>query len=471
MAITPINLPVHAYKLHSARASSQRLVNCFAEAHPDQKSKMIVRGTPGITTFSTCGSGPVRGMVTMGGVLYVVSGDSLYSVSSLGVATNLGTGIAGTSPVTMADNGTQIVITNGQYGWIYDATNGFRTITHQNFYSANTVTYFKSLFCYDRVDTNEFFHSDVLDGENYSALNSGAAETSSDLVKAVTEYRGHLLVFGEKTIEPWLFSGADVFPFQQLEGSVIPRGLAASRAFVKEDDGIFMLCEDDTVVKLAGLQPQIIGTEAVSGAIQRMAMKTDAHAFTMSFGTHKFIVFQFPFSGQTWVYDVASKLWHERDTNDVRDNVIRWRGNCACSAYGKTFVGDFLTGKVGYLDASIATEFGDTVRMKMTFPSIHADGREIFCSWFELEMETGVGLAGGVQGSDPQVMASISVDAGNTFFPLNDWISLGQQGDRNKQMRWNQLGSFYDGVLQVEITDPVIRTVIGARGDIDVEAA
>src|SRR5581483_8843199 len=118
-------------------------------------------GAPGITTFATCGNGPVRGMHVMDGVLYVVSGGFLYSVSNAAtpVVTLLGGQIDGSGLVSMDDNGAQLEIVNGTNGYIYSVSGGFLRITDANFQPANTVTFIDQFFVFDRAGTNQIARS------------------------------------------------------------------------------------------------------------------------------------------------------------------------------------------------------------------------------------------------------------------------------------------------------------------------
>jgi hypothetical protein len=366
----------------------------------------------------------------------------------------------------MADNGTEVGIVYGGFGWTYDVTNGLRQITDPDFHPASSIAIFKSLFCFDRKDTNEVFHSGVLDGQAYTATNSGAAETSSDLVLSVVEHKGHLLVLGQRTIEPWFFSGAVAFPLQVYDGATIQRGIAAPLAFAKEDESLFWLGNDRIHYRLNGLQPVVQSTLAIAEAWQKHSNVMDAHSFAYTYGGRKFVVMQFPTAQQTWVLDVSTGLYHERQSVDHGGTPIRWRVNCVGEAYGKVLAGDLLTSKVGYFDSSIFTEFGNTVRMELTAPVLHAEMGRVFLNSFELDIDAGVGIASG-QGSDPQVVLSLSDDGGNTFFPLEQWQAMGVSGDNRARLRWDGLGSFFDGVIKIEISDPVRRTIIAAYADMD----
>lgn len=72
---------------------------------------------------------------------------------------------------------------------------------------------------------------------------------------------------------------------------------------------------------------------------------------------------------------------------------------------------------------------------------------------FELGMGTGVGLTTG-QGSDPQISLLISDDGGKQFYHY-DTRSLGKKGDYLDRVYWSKLGSSYNRVYRLEVSDAV----------------
>lgn len=107
-----------SYDSRSKPFSQQRLVNMFFEKGTNgTKSQGILFKRPGYTEFSTPGVGPIRGIHTMNGLPFVVSGPNVYTIDSSGGTKFLGT-IGGTGLVDMADNGTQVAIVSGASGWI-----------------------------------------------------------------------------------------------------------------------------------------------------------------------------------------------------------------------------------------------------------------------------------------------------------------------------------------------------------------
>lgn len=434
----------------------------------DSKSNVVLFGAPGLVLFATVGVGPIRGMWNLNGILYVVSGNSLYSVSSTGLVTSLGTGITGTGVVSMSDNGTQLIIVNGSLGYVYSVSGGFQLIISGNFFAAKTVTFFDNYFVFDRTGTNRYFISASLDGTTYSALDFASAAVNPDFVMATVNQQENLLIFGEETIETWYDSGDVNFPFNRYDGATIERGCAASLSIIKEDNSVFFLGNDIIFYRLNGVIPVRISTHAIEYAWSKYTSVSDANVYSYTWNGHKFVVVNFPSGPATWVYDIATNLWHERISYDANNNSLgRWRGGVQCNAYGKVMIGDSFNGSVGYLSDTTYTEYGNPITATLIGPIIHSDRKRVFMNRFELDMETGVGLVSG-QGSDPQVMLDWSDDGGRTFKNLQPWHSLGKIGEYTKRLRWLRLGQARNRIMRVTISDPVTRTVISNNVDLKV---
>lgn len=461
-----VQFATSSYRSSSLPVSAQRLVNMYAERQsPDAKTLVAVFGCPGIVLLGTCGAGPVRGMHVMGGVLYVVSGGTLYSMTNTGTATALGGTVTGSGPVRIDDNGTQLAITNGTNGYIYSVSGGFQLISDADFHAPNTVTFFDQRFVFDRAGTNQFFCSDSLDGTSYQALAIASAESRPDNVVAVVLNGQVLHVFGDKTIELWQDVGAVNFPFERVPGAVIERGLAAPYATAKADNTIFFLGNNRVFYRLNGVTPVPVSNDAIEATWQGYASVTDAFAFAYHFAGHEFVVLSFPSVPATWVFDITSGLPHERESWDLnRNSYGRWRGNCHVSAYNKELIGDAYSGAVGYLDQTTYTEFDNIIQGIAIAPPIHSDRKRVFHSRFELDVESGVGTASG-QGSDPQIMLDYSDDGGRTFVDRQRWQSMGARGAYRTRLRWNRLGQSRDRIYRVTVSDPVRRTIIAAHAD------
>lgn len=463
-----IPFATNTYRSSSVPVSAQRAVNCYAEAQPkDAKTPVAVLGCPGMVLWATCGTGPVRGMHPMGGVHYVVSGQRLYTVSTAGIATDIGGNISGSGVVSMADDGTELVIVNGAEGYLYSLILGFTLITDPDFNAAETVTFLDQRFLYDWKGTNKWFSSEILDGSSYDALQFAAAETNPDNVVAVLNNKQVALVFGALTIEPWQDSGAANFPFERVPGVVIERGLPAPHAKTKQDNSVFFLGDDRVFYRLDGVTPTRVSTHGLEHEWQAYSTVADTFCFSYSWAGHKFVNLTFVSANKTYVLDVATGLWHERESWDINGRSLgRWRGNCHLSLNGKEFIGDAFSGKIGYLSETTYDELGTTTRMLAVGTNVNSDRKNLYIPRLEIDIEAGVGTAAG-QGSNPQAMLRISKDGGRTWGNQQTWRSMGKIGATKKRMRWLGLGKSREWVFELSITDPVRRTIIQAHADVE----
>ena len=127
------------YVARSVNAADNRMVNIFPEIVPEGgKEPAFLQRAPGLRQLVQLPTGPVRGLWTYGGYGYAVSGNRLYRIDSDWSYHELGT-VAGTSPVNMVDNGTQLFIAAGANGYIYNDTSLTLTCNTTNG-SANIVT-------------------------------------------------------------------------------------------------------------------------------------------------------------------------------------------------------------------------------------------------------------------------------------------------------------------------------------------
>lgn len=458
-----------SYRLPSLPISAQSVVNMYAEREPkDAKTPVAVLGHPGIRTFATCGSGPIRGMRNFGGTLYVVSGGTLYSVSSTGVVTSLGGTITGTSLVSMSDNGAlpsgggQLCIVNSANGYIYSTTGGFQLITDPNFFPADVVTFFDSYFVFNKRGTNQFFLSNLLDGTTYQATNIASADGQAGNLVSIVNQQNNLLLFGQTHMETWWDSGAANFPFSRYTGATVERGCVGGLSTVKDDNSVFFLGDDSMHYRLDGTIPHRVSTHGIEAVIKSLNQPSSVVSHSYTWNGHKFIVLTFPSAPWTAVYDVSSGLWHERNSWDANGNALnRWRVNAHEVCYGQDFFGDSQSGQVGVLDPTIQTEFGAVMQSQITSMPIHEDRRRIFHDFLELDMETGVGTSTG-QGNMPQAMMDFSDDGGRTW-SVQRWASIGAQGDFRHRVYWDRLGQSRQRVYRITISDPVPRNIISAE--------
>jgi len=195
--------------------------------------------------------------------------------------------------------------------------------------------------------------------------------------------------------------------------------------------------------------------------LEHYATVSDAVAFTYSMEGHSFFVISFPSQPATWVFDVATNLWHERRSyDDERRSLDRWRVGTYARCYDRHVVGDYDTNALYTLDLDEGTEAGNALIREAISPPIHADGSRITMSRLEVELETGIGLTTG-QGSQPQAMLQWSDDGARTW-SNEHWSSMGAIGAYRRRVRWYRLGQFRERYFRLVISDPIKVSILGA---------
>lgn len=467
---------LESYESRSLPLSAQRMLNCFFEAQPqgEAKSQTPVFGAPGLTPWITLPTWPIRGFWSFNGVLYVVAGDTLYRVNQAGGYKKIGSGITGNQVVRMADNGVQIMAVNGLGGYLADNTDKYQQVQSPSFFSSATILFFDGYFIFDRKGTNEFFLSGLYDGTSYNGDDFASAEAQPGFLSAVAQNLQLLFLFSQNHIEMWYDAGAADFPFQRYAGGVIEKGCIAPYTVIQQDEALFFLGADKVFYRLQGNVPLRVSNHGVEKAISEYPVVSDAQCFTYTLQGHKMIHLTFPTAGASWVYDISTKKWHERESRDSNGNPLgRWRGNCAIEIYNRILIGDAFDGTISFLDWDNCTERGNPMEFLIHSVPYSMDRIPVFFNRLELDMQTGYGLRPGGEGPitqaspAPVAMLRRSVDGGMTWSKQQQWRSLGKVGEYVRRLRWLSQGRAYQFVFELAISDPVPRVLIGAHGDIE----
>lgn len=481
MTARPIQFAIASDQAVSKAYSCQRLLNVYPESSPTKAaSPVLILGRQGLKPWGVAGMGPIRGSEVMSGVLYVVSGNTLYSVSSLGVATSIGT-IAGTGFVCMSNNGrlggpgNQLVIATGSawveyldgyFIWGRDVTVGGSNLAY--LYNATTTAFGQiadpDLFL---SGDGKFQISAVLDGSSYDALDFATAESSPGRLIRGKVDGADLLLFCEDVAEPWYNSGNADFTFERQNQTVIRKGIMGTYTIALLDNTTFWIGKDKEagggpiVYRLAGgLQGQRISTHAVEDALATVTDWSLVRCISYIINGHAF--FQIILPNQTsWVYDCASLHWHEESTFLLG----RWQGNSHSYAYSKHIIGSCNSGALWSLDPDYFYDDASTpIEREMVSIPIGGDATWKTLASFQLDLETGVGLVTG-QGSDPQAMLQLSQDRGHNWGG-EKWRGFGTGGDYAKRVIWRQLGFFREIAVRLRITDPVPVRIINYFADV-----
>jgi len=107
----------------SKAVSAQKRQNLFLEVKPEKdKTNLAAYPTPGLTLFANAGKNPSRGLWWLQSLnlLYSVNANKLIEIDKNGVAIERGTLSTAEGTVSISDNAQQIIIVDGQNGYIYE---------------------------------------------------------------------------------------------------------------------------------------------------------------------------------------------------------------------------------------------------------------------------------------------------------------------------------------------------------------
>ena len=474
--------PIQSYALASAPAISERLVNCFAEPLPPEgRSKAIVRSTHGLTTAYTVGTGPIYAQNgDFIGRTYLVSGSHFWRMrpDDEMAPEDLGDVGAAVTPGSPTSRPAHPTIAVGPYGAMVCAPPNAYYIGHSDAASslqkldftqsasttgASSVAYIDGYFVFTSGDGTLFFCTELLQPTTFNALYYAKADARGDLVTLVLNILGQLWFFGFVSVTPWQDAGTPFFPFAPVQGVEIEYTVATTRAVVQYNGQAFWVTADGRVVSTSGYEASPISTPAVEEYFARTTSAAYADAFIYSYQGHVHLAITVSstaetglFGPRTQVYDLTTKLWHDRTTGLVVNAV--YTGLTASIRNGRWMLGDRVNGNLYYPDATVSEEGGAEIVRTMTFPPIWAGGRRASMSLLEIEMEMGASLNAG-----SMVQLLVSKDGGFTFYGKAE-TSYGASGVRSGRVRFTRFGSFRQLVLQLIFTDAFV--VYGADADI-----
>lgn len=456
-----------AYRSLSLPYSAQTTKNLFFEVRQGGRSVAALHGFPGLKDFASTNGQIDRGMCVHNNVLYKVSGSTLYSVSSGGVATSIG-GIAGAGQCGMVSDGNYLVITTGSTAYTYNGTT-LAAISDTDLETPYTVTYNNSRVIYDG-DSGRFCVADVGQPALIDGLNYATAEATPGEVLAVKAHKQYVYILCDSHIEPWFNSGTGSPPYDRVNGGILQIGLAARYSVSSDENFIYFLDSNRVPRRLSGIAAQSIGNPGLANEFRTYSTVSDAKGFCFSMQNDNFYLLTFPTANRTWLYQESINEWVQL-TGDVNDG--RHRANSYAYCYDKHLVADYDNGQVYEWDFETYSDSGDYVNRERTTQPLHAElisgdlsAKSVFMSRLELVMEAGVGLASG-QGVTPQIMMQFSDDGGATW-SSELWESCGVMGARYWRAQWFQLGSFNTRIFRFRMTDPVKCSWFGCNADIEV---
>lgn len=389
----------------------------------------------GVAVFAA-GPGIDRGGINWNGVCYRVMGTSLVSVASDGSVTTLGDVGAG-GQVTLDYSFDRLAIASNGVLFYWNGT-----LTRVSDPDLGYVVDFRWIAGYFlTTDGTSLVVTELNDPYAVNPLKYGSSEADPDPVVGVEELRNEVYALNRYTIEVFNNVGGSNFPFQRVDGALVPRGCVGAHAFTifaesiaflgsgrNEAPAVYLINSGSTT-KLSTREIDVI----LAGYTEAQLSLVNVEARTDK--AHLHLLIHLP--DVTWCYDAAASIvvgepvWFSLGSSIGKG---QYRAQNLVWCYDRWLCGDPQSSNVGELTEATRHHYGQTVGWDFGTMAVYNDGHAAIVHAVEL-----VALPGAVAlGVDPVIWHSYSVD-GQTYSQERP-KHAGKQGDRAKRLEWRLCG-------------------------------
>jgi hypothetical protein len=431
--------------------------------------------SPGLALFSALSGPSVRGIILIKGHCYAVSGTTLYEVFTDGSSIARGQVGSDGNLVSMAASQIHMcVVSAGTLYVLTIGTNQFQKILNDNngnpLGTIGQVDYSDGFFLILLANSQQINISAPEDPTNWIATQFiVVSEFPDNVIAFKVDHRQPFLLGPKASVAYYLSGGPNIY--DPIPGGFIENGIIAPASLTKLDNTLFWIDQDDRgqgiVRRLNGYTPVRVSNFAVEFAMQSYAKISDAVGYSYQDQGHSFLVLYFPTPSKTWVYDVATGLWHERQfLNPNTGQTMAHRSQCHAFAFGRHLVGDWQTGNIFDMNISYLTDFGNSIQRIRRSPAVSKENEWLRHHSLEVDVETGLGPqpplldpAGNPRG--PLLNLRFSDDGAKTWSNLQP-RDCGQAGKFKTRVIWRRLGRSRQRVYELSASDAVPWRVVDA---------
>jgi hypothetical protein len=424
-------------------------VNMYAIMKPILGADGYMLCWPGLTQVAT-GQGVDRAGIynERFGEQYRVSGGKFIVVNADGSVDVKGD-ISGADQATMKyfySFNTQGVIADGRM-WLYDPTTGLNEVTDPDLGDPIDGVWVDGY--YFLTDGENIYHTDIDDETSISPLKFATAEFMPDKSLGLAKTQDNkVIVFGRYTMEYFVNDASAGFSFQRVETRAQKIGIVATHAKCEAKGNWFITGgrkEESLGIYQVGLgSSKEISSREVDKILKtytepelvdmRMESRTEEHV--------TFITVHLP--NETLVYnvDIGEKYGYELAWSIIKSDVngdTPYRGINGVFDARTAFwnYGDKQDTKIGKLDNTVFTQYGNMVEWLLYTPFLKLEGQ----SMDEIEIET---LPGNAPDNDATVFFSMTEDG--ITYGKEHTTDYGSDKDYNKRFFKRRLGYVRDWV-------------------------
>lgn len=434
------------YSAENADYKTYYPVNMMPVIQDTGISKGYLRPVEGIVELSE-GTGKSRGAINWNGVHYRVLGANLCSILEDGTITVIGDVGNNNGEVTMDYSFDRLAIASAGNLYYWDNTT-LTQVTDPDLGYVLTVLWVDGYFM--TTDGEFLVVTELADPTSVLPTKYGSSEIDPDPVRSILKLRNEIYAINRYTIEVFDNVGGSGFPFQRINGAQIQRGAIGTFCSVVYEETIAFLGsgrnEAPAIYLGVNGQTKKISTREIDEVLLTFTEEQlkEAVLETLNDKSQAFLWVRLP--DRTLVYDLTSSkavgdhIWYTMSSG-VTD-LAPYRAKNVIYCYDKWHVGDTESFKIGTLDNTISTHFGETTIWEFATTVVYNESRGALFKRLEL-----VALTGRAQGfEEPVITTSYSIDG--RVWSQDRPIYAGASGDRLKRLVWWRQGSMRNTRVQ-----------------------
>lgn len=474
----PIDLGADPYSSPYKTIGIEECENMYFELNvaAGAKTKFSYVSIPGSRIFtSKSNSNGCRGLHrTSSSRLFSVNSNKLIEILSNGQKIERGTITTYSGTVGLSDNTYQLILVDGQYGYILDlATNTFTKIDENTFQNGAThVTCIDTYFLVNRPNSIYYNWSKPNNGLIWDPLDFASKEGAPDNVVALKECNNQLWVFGSQSTEIHYNTGETATQvWQRYQSAIIDVGIASKYSVSRIGEKLLFVGIDNTgeigVYMSNNITPAKVSNIGVEQIIQeRGGDISNVVGMTYSQDGHSFYILQFMSTNLTLVFDITTGKWHTR--NKIVDNrngriETKWQGIYTAYCFNKNVFGDFDSDALYWTDMNYyKNDLNDgtstfILRTKST-PIQQSNQKRI--RWNSIQVIFNAGSDGIPQGTNPLCGLTI-LENGQRTANATRYANIGRIGEIETRCRFVNLGTSRNRTFKIEVSEPVPVVLVG----------
>lgn len=441
----PINL-IKGDRIENADYRDAIPVNMYVVKRDIRGSSGYLINQPGIFLFGTTDGVDRGGFYSERFSKHLrITGESLLDISTDGTNTNLGT-ITGSLQCQFDQSFNNFAVVADGKLWYYNPSDGFRQIVDPNLGNPIDVCFIDGYFFF--TDGDNLYHTTLADEEVIEPLDFATAEFSPDPTLSVKKTKeNQVITFGRYSTEWFVNVGSDNFAFQRIQGKAVKAGIVATQCQTELDGNYFILGgrkeESPSIHIISGGSLQTIATREIEKIID---MYTEEELQTASLESrvedgYMFLHVNLPNETLLYNHTIAKSIGIEMAWSILKTSVTSQDGWLGINGVfdpriSSWIYGDRFSPRVGKLDNTISTLYGENVECIFYSPMITMDDMSID----KIEIKT----ISGFTTERATVSISLSYD-GQSYG--KEWFNLyGEQNQRSYRFIARRLGYVRDYV-------------------------